>query len=321
MVSERSTNILGLTPDPNYSAGYQQWVYTPLFRGFNSFYGFYTGAVGYWTKSVSGVLDLHDNNELVTGDALSSSVHLTTLLQQKAEAAIASHTTLFPTSPLFLYYALENNHADGTTAVFEAPAAYMNKCTGLASSNVIYQAYCALTIMADEAIGNTVCALEAAGLASNMLLVVGLGDNGGWKSVEGSNYPYRGAKGSLMQGSVHNRAFIYGSMIPVSRHGSTYEGLVHISDWMPTFLSLASAGAWKAPYSGDTIDGLDVLPAILANDPSPRTEIFHNWAPVKGSGAMQIGGLKLIEGSLTKVGIPLSVFELNGTSPLATCPL
>ena len=100
------------------------------------------------------------------------------------------------------------DHEDGTTKAFQAPSDYLAKCGGLAATNSKYKAYCALgeavllrctimvvsmrnllvniaVIMADEAIGNTVCALEATGLASNMLLVLVLGDNGGSSSQVG----------------------------------------------------------------------------------------------------------------------------------------
>jgi arylsulfatase A-like enzyme len=251
---------------------------------------------------------------------LSTNAHLTTILQSKAEAVIYNHSISYPDSPLFLCYALENNHAD-PSGEFGAPDAYIKLCSGPAASNALLQAYCALNLMADEAIGDTVCALEAAGFADNLLLVVGLGDNGGWGAVPGSNYPYRGAKGTLMQGGIHNRAFIYGSMIPLSRQGGSYGGLVHITDWYPTFLSLASAGAWTTPYTGDTIDGHNVLQAIIGDNPSPRTEIFHNYAPIRGVSSMQIGFIKYVGGTQSSVTSPASIFVLNGTTPVTTCSL
>jgi hypothetical protein len=58
-----------------------------------------------------------------------------------------------------------------------------------------------------------------------------LNSNGGVAAYEGVNYPYRGAKGSYMQGGIHNLAFIMAPnhIIPYHRRGGEYNGLVHIS--------------------------------------------------------------------------------------------
>ena len=73
--------------------GYQSWAYTPTYRGFNYFYGFYNAMVGYYDKlTQAGFFDLQENMALVTDPAaISSSTHITELLQAKATLAIASH--------------------------------------------------------------------------------------------------------------------------------------------------------------------------------------------------------------------------------------
>ena len=54
-------------------------------------------------------------------------------------------------------------------------------------------------IMMDEAIGRTVCALEAHGMAESMVMVVA-SDNGGLSNTfPGVNFPYRGGKGAYLQ--------------------------------------------------------------------------------------------------------------------------
>ena len=44
---------------------YNKWEYTPTYRGFDSFYGFYNGAEDHYTLKVAGVLDLRENKEAV----------------------------------------------------------------------------------------------------------------------------------------------------------------------------------------------------------------------------------------------------------------
>ena len=41
--------------------GFCSWSYTPLYRGFDSFYGMYLGAGDHYTHKTARILDLHDN--------------------------------------------------------------------------------------------------------------------------------------------------------------------------------------------------------------------------------------------------------------------
>lgn len=40
--------------------GFFEWPYTPTYRGFDTFYGFYVGAEDHWTHEREGILDLRD---------------------------------------------------------------------------------------------------------------------------------------------------------------------------------------------------------------------------------------------------------------------
>ena len=41
--------------------GFCSWSYTPLYRGFDSFYGIYLGAGDHYTHELGGILDLYDD--------------------------------------------------------------------------------------------------------------------------------------------------------------------------------------------------------------------------------------------------------------------
>ena len=45
--------------------GFFEWPYTPTYRGYDSFYGFYSGAEDHFQHDRMGVVDLHDNKEPV----------------------------------------------------------------------------------------------------------------------------------------------------------------------------------------------------------------------------------------------------------------
>ena len=60
--------------------------------------------------------------------------------------------------------------------------------------------------------------------------------------------------------------FISGPLAP-GKPGSVYEGMMHISDWYPTILSVAGVEIPK----GVTLDGFNQWPAISQAKCSPRT--------------------------------------------------
>ena len=51
-----STHMIG-----KWHLGFCSWSYTPLYRGFDSFYGIYLGAGDHYTHETARILDLHDN--------------------------------------------------------------------------------------------------------------------------------------------------------------------------------------------------------------------------------------------------------------------
>ena len=55
-----STHIIG-----KWHLGFFRWPYTPLYRGFDSFYGFYGGYEDYYSHEYEGILDLLDNKKPV----------------------------------------------------------------------------------------------------------------------------------------------------------------------------------------------------------------------------------------------------------------
>ena len=122
-----------------WHVGFSTTGHKPLARGFDSFYGYLTGKINYWTKQsdYDGYLDLYDGNQLVTNkEEISSDKHTTFLLQEKVEEVIKNHAqkqSAAATSssvnnnnykPMFLYYALQMIHSS-----VSAPDAYVQRCT------------------------------------------------------------------------------------------------------------------------------------------------------------------------------------------------
>jgi len=93
-------------------------------------------------------------------------------------------------------------------------------------------------------------------------------DNGGMPVVGGSNYPFRGMKGDAWEGGVRGPAFI---KIPTKYNdfnfskGSCFHGLVHISDWLPTFKGLLKIEGAIFDESLYTGTGIDQTPAFTGS--------------------------------------------------------
>ena len=161
--------------------------------------------------------------------------------------------------------------------------------------------YAAMVAEMDDAVGKVVDALDDSGLLANGVLFLSA-DNGGITGGAGIgggfNYPFRGQKATLWEGGCRANGFVHSPLLKTT--GYEYRGLVHVSDWFPTLLTLA--GGDLADHPG--LDGHAVWEAITTNGPSPRTELLHNIDVFGGLGRtgfgnanIRVGDLKLIVGS------------------------
>jgi len=286
----------------------------PLARGFDEYYGFLTGKVDYWTKNFNTkYLDLQDGNSLSTNAAeISSSTHNSYLLQSKAEGFIQSHAETYGSSkPMFLYYSMQMIHSN-----LAAPDVYVNRCHKPKDIDDDYyynleQNYCAMNVMLDEAVANLTCTLDKYGFSDNTYLILA-SDNGGDKSGVGSSYPFKGQKGSGWNGGVKATAFVHSKLLSTSVRGTSYTGLMHVTDWYPTLMHVATGGSWGGQtLSGLALDGVDNWEAVSDGKTSARTEIVHYHDGT--SSVIQQGDYKLftMDSSIEcgcKIGSPAYVF-------------
>ncbi|CAN0465058.1 unnamed protein product, partial [Laminaria digitata] len=83
-------------------------------------------------------------------------------------------------------------------------------------------------------------ALNDVGLLDNAVIVLA-SDNGACPIRGGSNYPYRGFKHTMFEGGVRVPAFVWSKspdLVPVEARGTTYDGMMHSTDWTPTLASI-----------------------------------------------------------------------------------
>jgi arylsulfatase A-like enzyme len=89
---------------------------------------------------------------------------------------------------------------------------------------------------------------------------------------------------------VRTRALVTGPLVPINVRGSSYEGLFHAADWMPTILSVAGLS------HEDGLDGIDQWPAIkgLAKPPRDEVIIHVDTSSFGMTGAIRRGRWKLL---------------------------
>ena len=261
------TNLVG-----KWHLGMSSAARTPTYRGFDYFYGFFNSYMDYYTKMFDGYIALHEGLEpVMDSTALDATKFSQHLFQEKAENVIKSHATAFATYPMFLLYSLQIVHAP-----YEVPVDYTSRCTK--DGNLLDDdKYCGMNVMLDEAVANITCALAKYGMSENTVLIVASDNGGAQTATAGTNVPYRGYKGDYWRGAMSVNAFIHSPLIPVNARGTQYDGQMHVSDWLPTLMGLATKNTWTGSLAGPdiVIDGQDMWEAIVTGGESPRHEILH----------------------------------------------
>ena len=199
------------------------------------------------------------------------------------------------------------------------PESYSERCQ--ASSNAKdYTTYCGMNLMLDEVVANVTCVLESTGLIENTIVVLA-SDNGGSSAIPGSSVPFRGHKYDFSRGGVSANAYVFSKLLSSDVRGTSYSGLMHVSDWLPTLMTVATQGAWSGSYSGAALDGVNQWDAMRYKLASPRSEIVHYaYANDVTSGSYQVGVYKLDYSiSLQPVDYPDTVTDSGEGEPYFEC--
>jgi hypothetical protein len=128
----------------------------------------------------------------------------------------------------------------------------------------------------------------------------------------------------LIFSQVSSAAMVISDLIPAERRGTSYEGTMHITDWLPTLLHLATNGEWTHGYVNQTLDGVNMWPALIADSESPREEIVHVIGDASGGyAAILRGEMKFLKNfNEPSVGSPKYVFERDEApgNTVTSCP-
>lgn len=266
--------------------GFFRTGYTPLKRGFDSFYGYYTGLTDYYdhTSGFDHVgLDLRDSEAPAWGENGTYATHLFT---RKFISLLEKHNT---SKPFFGYFSHIAPHCGKPLDRFQAPKEYVGKFSYIGDKNRTY--YAGMVAAMDESVGAVVDVLRRRGMLNDTIIVFS-SDNGGALFAEeaygASNWPLRGNKATLWEGGLRAPAFVWSTRLKQRQRVSRQ--MMHIVDWLPT---LYSAAGGKLSSLGIT-DGVDMWRALSEGSASPRQEILHNVDPVSAAMALRAGRYKLI---------------------------
>ncbi|XP_006816516.2 arylsulfatase J-like [Saccoglossus kowalevskii] len=239
--------------------------------------GYMNHVVGNQPPIFTGI-DFRDNTGVVTHQ---NGTHNTFLFSERAEKIVRNHN---PASPLFLYVAYMVPHFP-----IQVPAGFEES---VQVDDANRKAYAGMMAAMDQGVGNITQALKDTGMWDDTLFVF-LSDNGGDDVFAGSNYPYRGNKGSTFEGGMKVPAFFHGSML---QDPSTVNNeLYHFTDVFATLVSVAG-GELETD-----IDGVNQWDSICRGEPSKRSDILlhYDTHPDTTGLAYRMGDYKYIEGITT----------------------
>lgn len=94
---------------------------------------------------------------------------------------------------------------------------------------------------------------------------------------------------SPWEGALRSASVIWSTQLKARERVS--EQLIHITDWLPTFLGLAGI---KIP---ENIDGIDMWKTLSLNEINPRKSILHNIDEIFGYSSYQKNSWKYVNGS------------------------
>ncbi|XP_049275844.1 arylsulfatase B-like [Rhipicephalus sanguineus] len=288
-----STHIVG-----KWHLGYSSIEYTPTWRGFDTFFGYYNGASYYFNHTLYWKghcgLDLWRNVRNRTRPVTNlKGVYSTDAFTEEAEQIIRNHDAL---KPLFLYLSYQGVHSscDGCTA--EAPRRNVEKFPYITAWNrtVLAGAVDAL----DESVGRLLETLQSRGmLAASVVLFAS--DNGAGPLATandelpnaGNNWPLRGGKEDAWEGGLRTPAVLWSASLrdPLRRPPS--QQVLHMVDWGPT---LYAAAGGDVSDLGD-VDGRNFWTSLTTGEGEGRAEVLLELEGQRQTSALISGRYKLVK--------------------------
>lgn len=251
-----------------------QPAYRPTQRGFDHQYGLWFGMIDYFTHKRGEDLDWHRDDQPCADTGYS-----TKLIADEACRLIRAKD---PVKPLFLYLPFNAVHTP-----LQVPDSYLAPFGALSGKRKIYAGMMAAM---DEAVGQVLAALDAAGLRKNTLIIFSSDNGGPAPGTITDNGTLRAGKGTIYEGGMRVCACVsWPGHIPA---GKTVAEPVQSVDWYPTLVKLAGGSLeQKLP-----LDGKDIWPVLTAGAKTPHDALLLcGTTPARA--AVRAGDWKLLVGA------------------------
>ncbi|KAG8194369.1 hypothetical protein JTE90_010985 [Oedothorax gibbosus] len=283
--------------------GFYENKYTPVKRGFDSFFGFFNGKIDYYDytnyekyEDFVGMpffgVDLYDGINLIKNFR---GKYATETFTEKAVKVIENHNS---SKPLFLFLSHFAPHLGNEYYPLQAPDSYVQKMNHIKEPK--RRIFGGMISALDTSIGKVIQTLSQRGFLKNSIIVFS-SDNGGETEVtgfdsRGSVWPLRGQKFTYFEGGIRVPSFLWSPLLGLKEPRIANQ-LMHISDWLPT---LYSAAGGHVSDLGD-IDGISMWQALKYNTASPRTEVLHNIDQIASMYGLRKGDYKLIASKILEL--------------------
>ncbi|KAL8599860.1 hypothetical protein ACOMHN_038433 [Nucella lapillus] len=227
---------------------------TPIARGFDTHFGPFANLDDRFNHTITAkkIMDWNWQNKPYWQAQGHFSVKL---LANHTQHMLQQHFTSVCTKddPVFMYLSFTSPHAP-----IQVPENYITGTScSLLPKTIVYNAttnvtnhrrtYCGLVNALDEAIGNVTKTLENLGVLDKFLIFF-TSDNGASTANGGSNWPLRGQKTTTFEGGTRARTLLRAPRyLKAGLKTGEYDGLVHITDLLPTLLQAAKGNLSVLP--------------------------------------------------------------------------
>lgn len=262
----------------------------PNAHGFDEFFGFVSGAVGYYShQRGDGTPDLYENTTPVEVPG-----YLTDEITRRAVSFVDRHST----DPFFLEVAYNAVHWPFDVPDLPAsarrdvpwPAAPMRDLrlyqNAVAGTPATRSDYVRMLERADSGVGLILAALDRRGLTRNTLVIF-TNDNGGeWLS---RNAPLTNRKSTLWEGGLRVPLILrWPGHLPANRTSA------QVAITMDLTASILAATGGDTPTT-HKLDGIDLLPSLNGRSPVVERQIFWRIKRPRDQRAVRSGRWKLLQ--------------------------
>jgi arylsulfatase A-like enzyme len=262
----------------------------PNTHGFDEFFGFLSGAIGYYShQRGDGTPDLFENTTPVKIPG-----YLTDEITRRAVGFVDRHSN----DSFFLEVAYNAVHWPFDVPDLPATARHDVPQPGAPAGDLrLYESpnasvpatrrdYVRMLERADEGVGQILAALERRGLARNTLVIF-TNDNGGeWLS---RNAPLSNRKTTLWEGGIRVPLIIrWPGHLPANKTSAQ----VTITMDLAASILGATGSAIPANYK---LDGLNLLPTLTRESPTVERQLFWRVKRPHEQRAVRSGGWKLLQ--------------------------